>query len=80
MRTPNEDDKNRFGNYVKFSALAFQMGVLILAAAYGGKWLDEKQENNVAVWTIVLVLIAIFASLYQIIREVIKISKDDDKK
>jgi F0F1-type ATP synthase assembly protein I len=74
----DKDNKKGVSNYLKFSALAFQMGVLITAAALGGNWLDEKQSNKHPIWTIVLILIAIFASLYQIIREVIKMGKDND--
>lgn len=74
----NPDDKNRVNTYLKFSALAFQMGVLITLAALGGKWLDEKQGNEKPIWTLVFILIAIFASLYQIIRAVIKMGKDND--
>lgn len=80
MRLPSEDDKKKIGNYLKFSALAFQMGILIVIAAYGGQWFDHRQGNEKPVWTIVLILLAIFASLYQIIREVIKMTKEDDKR
>jgi F0F1-type ATP synthase assembly protein I len=72
------DNRNRINTYLKFTAIAFQMGVLITIAALGGRWLDDKQGNETPVWTIVLTLIAIFASLFQIIREVIKLGKDHD--
>jgi uncharacterized membrane protein len=68
---------DRFKNYLKFSSLAIQMGVLITLAALGGDWLDESQENEFPIWTLILILLAIFGSLYQIIRAVIKMSKDD---
>lgn len=78
MAKKPDDHKSKLENYAKFSGLAFQMAVLIILAAYGGKWLDERQENETPGWTIVLILIAIFVSLYQVIRAVIKISKKDD--
>ena len=68
---------DRFKNYLKFSSLAIQMGVLITLAALGGDWLDESQENEFPIWTLIFILLAIFGSLYQIIRAVIKMSKDD---
>jgi len=74
----NNDDKKRVKNYVKFSGIAIQMGIVITLAALGGNWLDEKQQNNFPVWTLVLTLMAIFGSLYQIIQAVIKMSKDED--
>lgn len=75
----SSDDKRkqRVKNYLKFSTIAIQMGVLITAAALGGDWLDEYQENDFPLWTLILTLVAIFASLFQIIREVAKMSKDD---
>lgn len=73
-----KDKKDKFKAYMRFSSIAIQMGVVITAGALGGQWLDEKQENEFPVWTLVLTLFAIFASLYQIIREVIKLGKDED--
>ncbi len=75
-----EDENNkqdRVKNYLKFTTLAIQMGALITAAALGGDWLDENQNNEFPVWTLVLTLIAIFASLFQVIREVSKMNQDD---
>lgn len=64
--------------YIRFSGIAIQMGVVIAAGALGGQWLDEKQGNDFPIWTLVLTLFAIFASLYKVIREVIKMGKDED--
>ena len=71
-------NKPQVKTYIQFSSLAIQMGVVITAGALGGKWLDEKQGNEFPIWTLVLTLFAIFASLYQIIRAVIKMGKDED--
>nr|WP_299204481.1 AtpZ/AtpI family protein [uncultured Brumimicrobium sp.] len=64
--------------YIRFSGIAIQMGVVIAAGALGGQWLDEKQGNDFPIWTLVLTLFAIFASLYKVIREVIKMGKDEN--
>lgn len=69
--------KQRVKNYLKFSTIALQMGVLITAAALGGDWLDDRQGNEFPLWTLILTLIAIFGSLFQIIREVSKMNDDD---
>jgi membrane protein DedA with SNARE-associated domain len=74
----NDDGKQKVNTYLKFTSIALQMAILITAAALGGRWLDEKQDYELPIWTLVLILIAIFASLYQIIREVIKMGKDND--
>ncbi|HLW30532.1 MAG TPA: AtpZ/AtpI family protein [Brumimicrobium sp.] len=76
--TKNKKDKFSSKSYVRFSTIAIQMGIIIAAGALGGQWLDEKQENDFPIWTLLLTLFSIFASLYQIIREVIKMGKDED--
>lgn len=72
------DSKKKINTYLKFTSIGLQMGILVTAAALGGRWLDEKQGNETPIWTLVLILLSIFASLYQIIREVIKMGKDHD--
>lgn len=78
MANSPDDPKKKLEDYAKFSGLAIQMAVLIILAAYGGKWLDEKLENETPGWTITLILFAIFVSLYQVIRAVIKFTDKDD--
>lgn len=73
-----KDNKNKFNNYIKFSSLALQMGVLITICALTGRWLDEKQVNTFPIWTLTFILLAIFGSLYKIIREVIRMGKDEE--
>jgi len=71
------ENKKKVKNYIRFSSIAVQMAIVITIAALGGEWIDEKQENEFPIWTLVLTLIAIFGSLYQIIRAVIKMSNDE---
>lgn len=74
------ENRKQVKNYIRFSGIGIQMGVIITAGALGGQWLDERQENEFPIWTLVLTLFAIFASLYLIIKEVIKMGKNDDDK
>ncbi|HTO38668.1 MAG TPA: AtpZ/AtpI family protein [Brumimicrobium sp.] len=72
-----EDKKNGYKKYLRFSGIAFQMGITILIGALGGQKLDSLQENESQVWTIILTLLAVFASMYIVIKEVIKLGKED---
>ncbi len=72
----NERDR-KLKSYLKFSTSAIQMAVLITIGALGGDWLDNYQKNEFPLWTLILTLIAIFGSLFQLIREVLKMNKDD---
>lgn len=63
--------------FLRFTAIAFQMGALIGLGAWGGTELDEWAGNSKPIFTIILCLLAIGISLYLIIKEALKLSKDD---
>jgi hypothetical protein len=57
---------------LKYSGMATQMLGTILVFTYGGYKLDEWQQNKTPVWTLVLSLTSIAASLYLLIRGITK--------
>ncbi|WP_460940085.1 AtpZ/AtpI family protein [Spirosoma humi] len=59
-------------SFVQFSGIAFQMLGTIGLGVYAGMKLDDWQNNHRPVWTIVLSLTAIGASLYLFIRQLTK--------
>ena len=56
-------------SFVQFSGIAFQMLGTIGLGVWVGLKIDEWQHNHRPVWTIVLSLTAIGASLYLFIRQ-----------
>ncbi|QNK79141.1 AtpZ/AtpI family protein [Winogradskyella sp. HaHa_3_26] len=52
------------------------MGGVIFLGHYLGQWLDAKYEKNF--WDTILTLLSVFASIYLVISQVIKVSKEDD--
>lgn len=56
--------------------IPFQMGIIIFSFTYLGMWLDEKYTNT-SVFTIVLSLTSVFLSLYNIIRQVKNLNKEN---
>jgi len=57
--------------------MAFQMGVIIFAAAFGGMKLDDYITSiNFPVFTIVFTIVSVFAAVYLSIKDIIKINKD----
>lgn len=69
-------DKEKKGNvYARFSSLGIQMGVIIAFFTWLGTYLDKKQMNETAVWTIVLSLLGVSGSLYLVIKEVQRMDK-----
>ena len=65
-------DKGQSTRFLKYSGMAMQMLGTILVFTYGGYKLDEWQQNKVPVWTLVLSLTSIGASLYLLIRSFTK--------
>ncbi len=55
------------------------MGAIIGLGAWGGSSLDTYYQNSNKLFTISLTLLGVAASLYLVIKEVIKMSKDDDQ-
>ncbi len=73
-----KDNQKSFSKFARFSALGIQMGVIIGFFAWLGTWLDKKYQSATAWWTIGLSLFGVTAALVLVIREVMKMSKDND--
>lgn len=74
---PSKKPNNSLNQYARFSGIAIQMGVIIGVSAWGGKKLDEHFNLNKPYLTIVCSLAGVVIALYLIIREVIKMGKND---
>jgi hypothetical protein len=53
--------------YLKYSGLAFQMIAIMTVAAIGGRKLDAYFGNKTSWWTLGLLMVAVFASMYSVI-------------
>lgn len=62
---PKREDS--FKSYLKYSGLAFQMIGALVLAAWGGAKLDEVMGNKNPWMTIVLLLVAVVASMVLVI-------------
>ncbi|MFN5985176.1 MAG: AtpZ/AtpI family protein [Fluviicola sp.] len=69
---------NKVNTYLRFTGLAFQMGLTIYLMSLLGNWLDFKYPSNLINYTKVLTLFAVFGSTFSIIRQVIKLGKEED--
>lgn len=63
--------------YQEFINIAFQMGLIIGGGVLLGIWLDKKFPNEFSGFTIGISLLGVFIALYQVIRKVSQISKDN---
>ncbi len=69
--------KKPLNKWLVFMNIPFQMGIIILAGVYFGRWLDEKQQNENALFTIIFSLLSVFIALYNVIQQVKNINKED---
>jgi F0F1-type ATP synthase assembly protein I len=62
---------NKLNQAARYSGIAFEMFFIILAGVYGGIKLDEK-VGTTHVFTAVLSIIAVFAAIYLVIKDLLK--------
>lgn len=62
--------------YIRFATAGFQMGLTIWLGNKLGKYLDLKFQSTT--YESVVTLIAIFAAMYSIIKQVTRLSNDND--
>jgi hypothetical protein len=63
-----KDPVRKASGFLRYSGMAMQMLGTILLFTYAGYKLDEWQKNQIPVWTLVLSLTSIAASLYLLIK------------
>jgi membrane protein DedA with SNARE-associated domain len=62
--------------WMRFSGIAIQMGVVIWLGNVLGEYIDKRTNRNDELWTKIITLSAVFLAMFSVIREVIKIGKD----
>lgn len=59
-------------NFIRYSGMAMQMAAVILAGVFGGIKLDEYLELESPAFTITFSLLAVFVSMYLVIKDLSK--------
>ncbi len=72
-----EPNNNNFNKWLVLMGIPFQMGVVIFAFTYFGMWLDEKYSDGGSLFTIIFSLLSVFIALYNVIRQVKNINKNN---
>jgi hypothetical protein len=55
------------------------MGVIIFLFSYFGTWLDEKYPSPKVYYVKILVVVGVFLSLYNVMRQVNEINKSSEE-
>ena len=67
----NSDDNKKKGNkWLSLINIPIQMGVIVFAFAYAGKWLDERYSKEEHLYVKILVVVGVGLALYNVNRQV----------
>lgn len=66
--------------WLRFSTMGLQLGLSIYLGSLLGEYLDQKYPSESISYHKVITLFVVFGSTFSVIRQVIKLSKDEEKK
>ena len=72
MTQPEQKKKPQPTSYAKYSGMAIQMIVIILAGVFAGRKLDQVLATKFPVFTLILTLLSVCLAMYYFIKDVIK--------
>ena len=72
----NNKDQKPPNKFIRFTSVGLQIGITIWLGNELGHWLDNRYDK--VYFEPIITLFSIFISLYLVISQVIKLSKDDD--
>jgi F0F1-type ATP synthase assembly protein I len=70
MKLPDDPNKG-LNQYARYSGMAFQMMVIIVAGAFGGLKLDQWLKTK-PVFTVIFSIAAVFLAIYYVTRDLLK--------
>ena len=72
------NNKNQFNKWLVLINIPIQMGIVIFVFSYFGKWLDKQYGDSSNTFTKIVTLIGVFLALYNVIRQVNQMNKNDN--
>ena len=70
--------KKQPNRYLVLTTIASQIGIAIFLGASLGKYIDKEYSFNKPWFTILLTILALIASLYNVIKQLNKLNKNDN--
>lgn len=68
----SKKEKKALKTYARYSSIAIQMLVIILAGVFGGRELDKWLDWGFPVFTLVLTILAVFLAIYTVIKDLLR--------
>jgi F0F1-type ATP synthase assembly protein I len=72
QQAESKKEKKALKAYARYSSIAFQMLVIMLAGVFGGRELDKWVEWEFPVFTLALTILGVFLAIYTVIKDLIK--------
>ncbi len=72
-----DSNKNKFNKWLVLINIPIQMGIIIFIFSFFGKCLDENYGNSTNDYTKIVTLVGVFLALYNVIRQVNQLNKND---
>ncbi|MCD4679140.1 MAG: AtpZ/AtpI family protein [Bacteroidales bacterium] len=69
---PIRQKKKQLNSYAKYSSIALQMLVIILAGVFGGYKLDELLKIQFPIFTLIFSLLSVSLAIYVVIKDLLK--------
>lgn len=77
--TTNKNQKKQSNKWLALINIPIQMGAIIFAFAYLGKWLDTQYPNPHSLYVKILTMAGIALAFYNINRQLKDINKSEDQ-
>jgi uncharacterized membrane protein len=71
--------KKNTSAWLRFSTMGLQLGLTIYLGSLLGEFLDKKYPSESISYHKVITLFAVFGATFSVIRQVIQLSKDEEK-
>ena len=69
---PSKKEKKALNAYARYSSIAFQMLVIILAGVFGGRGLDNWLDLQFPIFTLILTILSVILAIYFVIKDLLK--------
>lgn len=70
--------KEPLSKYIRFTTMAFQIGLTIYLGSKLGAWLDVKFNNQNQLYYKIVTLASVFVAMFSVIFQVIKITNKEN--
>jgi len=67
--------KKQLKPYIIYSSISIQMAVIIIAGVFFGDYLDNKNQLNIPIYTIIFSLLSVFLALYYVLKKITNYDK-----